>query len=171
MAFTQGQLITAVDLNSINGGVKYDYPTTSNNHTYYKPSEAGFYYHGSSGLILVYAVGNGWGSSPKMRLQKLINGSWTNVYEKANGGWGSTWGDTVYVQNTNSPGPGWYRTMFVTSKSGSSNWHNYYGQQDCLRGDYLVYWDDPQISGNRLSGESLTADILNSGRCGTMASL
>lgn len=167
MALIQGQLITATELNSVNSTVKIIFPTTSNDKTFYKPSEAGFFYHGSTGLIFWFNVGNGWFTSPSMTLQKLIGGTWTNVYSKSNSGWGSSWGDTVRMENTSNPGSGWYRIKFVTSKSGSSDWGYWPGQQDCVRGDYLVVWDNPESSGNRIPGISLTVEILNSGRCGT----
>ena len=64
-------------------------------------------------------------------------------------------------------GPGWYSGRTWVSRGYGTVWM-YWGQDDCWRGGKLVYWDVPTTSGNRITGERLTVDILNSGRVGVI---
>ena len=64
-------------------------------------------------------------------------------------------------------GPGWYSGRVWVNR-GWGDIDMYWAQDNCWKGGRLVYWDNPTTSGNRISGEKLTAVILNSGRVGVI---
>ena len=74
-------------------------------------------------------------------------------------------------------GAGWYRVVAQNTRYG--NWGDdgrceiacFPWQNDCVKGEYLVYYDNYDNSGNPIPGTLLTADVLNSGRVGTRAVL
>ena len=71
----------------------------------------------------------------------------------------------------NSLGPGWYRvwTAETANPMAKPNTGKFYSSQlNCQANKYLTLYDDPAVSGNRLIGSYITAELLNKGRGGTL---
>ena len=73
---------------------------------------------------------------------------------------------TYDFHSQNYGGAGWYRARASSSK-GAHSAAFHCGQNNCVQGNLLTYWDNPANSGNRMVGTPLTVANLNSGRAGT----
>ena len=173
MAFGHGDKITADALNQVNSGhvyINYSPSTSWWGETYDKK----WYSHREAGAPLVRDMEINMGSfgGVALRLARVDASnnviSWLineNLYNITG----------VYkTYSFNSLGPGWYRLWFdETSNPLSSHafkWKLYSSQTNCTKGKSLTLYDNPESSGNRLTGTYLTVDNLNSGRAGTINS-
>lgn len=163
MAFNVGDYITASKLNEVNGQV---YKTVKTVSWGWKPSYT-WYSHRESGALLCYIrIKCGMFGGAKVRVDKVdaSGNRLASVYSK-DFGW-----FTDDHANINSQGPGWYRlyTAEETQIDADYEWRMYSGQTNCQANKYLTLYDDPAVSGNRLIGSYITAELLNKGRGGTL---
>lgn len=168
MAFTQGQLITASELNSVNGGVSIS-GTMSDSADWIQDwvgNNGVFYSHRPAGTLLFSAYFRcGWFGGGQLRIVKWVNGGWNETVCARDFGWSTN--ETV---NVNSTGPGQYRVYSNTAfQFAPISYYIYCGQTDCARGKYLTYYDGFQSSINTLRGTSLSVSACNSQRMGTLS--
>ena len=169
MAFIQGQLITAGELNNVNGSVPYYYAEDLRNRTGasgYFPFEAGVFSHRTSASVVGYwRFTCGWWGGVSVYLQKHNGSGYATIATLYSGSFGiGSFDVSGYGYST---GPGWYRFYITYSGNPRAGIHS--GHNTCQFGDYLVWYDNPQNSGNRImDGTTLTASALNSGRVGTI---
>jgi len=173
MAIVQGDVITADILNTINTSVPFYYNENLENlanQEAYWPSSSGVYSHRSSGFpIGTFHFTCGWFGGATYWMQKLVSGGWVNINPSP------IWSDSVVFNTLDvygtaySSGPGFYRWHITWS--GNPRATIFCGKRDCVKGDYIVYFDDPASSGNRIPDTKVTASIVNSGRCGTVPTL
>ncbi len=161
MAFTQGQIITASELNSINSGACLTTTCPSYGATQTKT----WYSHRPSGALLCsLRIDCGWFGGVHLTVQKLdASGSVISTLYDAEHSWSSHLTVTV-----NSTGPGWYKMYTNAAWIDATTWYFYYGQTDCQKGNKLTLYQDPSQGGNRLAGTKLTVSNLNSGLAGTI---
>lgn len=169
MAWMQGDLITAAKLNSENTNIKNayscasDWGKTSVNSPYHFMHQTtgrimylrttGTSYWWAEGDAIVY-FRNAVGAVTEHRL-------WYEADTTSR-----TLEQTVYME-TFGHGPGWYSGRAWVNR-GYGYVDMYWAQDNCNIGEKLVCWDSPTNSGNRIVGGKITADILNSGRVGTI---
>lgn len=158
MAFTQGQLITAAELNNINYPLYIRYTHSGDKGWTYWPSTSGVYLRNKS-RQMYYSWSNGWFGGGEWNLQKLVNGSWSTLASKSYG-WSTN--SSGYVNNL---GEGWYRIYF--EGVGDKDFRLYWGHYPNTVGSLLRYYNDYNSSGYS-TGTVLTASLLNSGRVGTV---
>jgi len=161
MAFAQGQLITASELNNINYPLyaQMVHGGGSTGGWQYWPSTSGIYCRNKTNQLW-YRWFNGLFGGGDFQLQKLVSGSWT-VQVSRNFGWNSE--SEGFLGNY---GEGWYRLYYEGNAEITFrlHWANYPNTV----GSYLRYFNDYNSSGYDTSGTKLTAAILNSGRVGTI---
>lgn len=169
MAWSTGDLITAAKLNSENSGKFANYysydgwgstSVTSDWH-YIHQTTGRIMYLRSSGTAYWWSKGTAWfefrdASGTVSRINLWSNSGNVNKTREA----------TIYIESYGY-GPGWYRGYSYQNR-GRAEVNIYWGQDNCWPGGKLVYWDNPTNSGNRIPGQLLTADILNSGRVGVI---
>jgi len=170
LSWTTGDLITATKLNSDNSTYGRFSGTLSSGADNIQDSigNSGIIHsHRSNGSSLFTArLDCGWFGGGQLIVQKLINGSWSDIYNNTFG-WNTHTNVTV-----NSTGQGTYRIYSGTAwQFDAVPWTAWFGQNNCNAGDYLVQWDNKFSSLNRISGNLLTASLLNTGYIGTEASL
>jgi hypothetical protein len=168
MAFTQGQLITASGLNSVNGGVSLSggFPGGADWIQDYIGNSGIVYSHRPAGSLLFHIrLDCGWFGGGYLRVVKWVSGGWNETLASPNYSW-----NTHTDVNVNSTGPGQYRIYFDTAAQfDGTSWQIYCGQTDCTRGKYLTYYDGFQSSINTLRGTSLSVSACNSQRMGTLS--
>lgn len=159
MAFVQGQLITASELNAINSPLYIEYYHDGDVGWTYWPSSSGVYLRNAS-TQMYYNWYNGAFGGGEWHLQKLVNGSWV---DQASGdyGWYTNVSGTITAK-----GEGWYRIYY--EKFAQVTFRLYWSKYPNTVGSYLRYFNDYNSSGYDTSGTKLTAAILNSGRVGTI---
>lgn len=169
MAWATGELITASKLNSENTVKKTAYSaydgwgstsTTSAWHYIHKTTGRIMYLR-TTGTAYWWATGTAWFEFRNAAGVVSRVGLWSGA-DTTN----RTYERTIYIQSY-SYGPGWYRG-YAYANRGTAVVDVYWGQDNCWAGGKLVYWDNPTSSGNRIPGQLLTADILNSGRVGVI---
>lgn len=178
MPFTKGELITASKLNEVANGMGMVSSGTFSNDT----RTLGPFYFASTGYMTFWQERF---VAPPMFAE---SNSDLTIYKMENGGWRvvatdhlfSKWPDSSQSRTyhvTSYGGAGWYQLTATNSRSGT--WGDdakceiacFPWQNNCVRGDYLVYYDRYDNSGNPIPGTLLTAEILNTGRVGTRAVL
>ncbi len=172
MAFTQGQTITATELNSVNSGHVYANYSPSTGF-YGQTYDRKWYSHREAGALLTgdvrISIGAFGGVALRLARVDASNNviSWL-INENIVGG-------IVGASRTysiKSLGPGWYRLWFAETSNPMHNsafrWKLYVSQTDCTKGKKLTLYQDPSLGGNRLAGEKLTVAHLNSGLAGTI---
>lgn len=172
MAFTQGQLITAAGLISINSAWQTYYLKTGDGYGSASLTTPWFYVRSPSGFfcrIVLYT--GGWFPSCTGYLDRLSSadpdapaGGYTTVWSAKKTAFNDSW--TYDFHSQDYGGAGWYRARASSSK-GAHSAAFYCGQNNCVQGNLLTYWDNPANSGNRMVGTPLTVANLNSGRAGT----
>ena len=170
MSWTIGDLITATKLNSDNPTYGLLSGTLSSGADNIQDSigNSGIIYsHRANGSpLFTVRLDCGLFGGGQLIVQKLINGNWSTNYDTTFG-WNTHQDVTV-----NSTGPGSYHIYSGTAwQFDAAAWTVWFGQDDCNAGDYLVQWDNKFSSLNRISGNLLTASLLNTGYIGTEASL
>ena len=177
MPFTQGELITAVKLNIDNPAWRNYYLSVGDGYGSSTMTTPWFYVRFPTGRFChVGLYTGGWFPNVSGRLDKLISldpnapaGDYINVWYTNKDSFDGDWEYDFYAQNYG--GAGWYRVRAWGDKA-RHNASFYCGQNNCVQGDYLVYWDNPQNSGNRITdGTPLSVATLNSGRAGTLANM
>ena len=171
MAWTKGELITAVKLNAENKGknTRYycetDWTQTSVNAAYH-------YMHQTTGRIMYLSTSGGSPANSEAHaivyFRNAVGAVTThNLWYGANTT-NKTLERTVNME-TFGHGPGWYSgRVWVNMMGGKGTINMYWGQDNCVRGKRLVYWDSPTSNGNRIQGTKLTAAILNTGMVGVI---
>lgn len=156
MAFIQGQIITASELNNVN----YDkYIQYSGGSSYY-PSSSGIFLRNKTRQV-VYSAYEWQGNTVTIRLQKLIGSTWTSVYSYTLPG-NQSKTDTITGQ-----GEGWYR-MILVGVASFTYLRFYYAHYPNVQYSVLRYYDAPVGDGYATNYPIITADMLNSGRVGTI---
>ncbi|MFA7189044.1 MAG: hypothetical protein WC117_03035 [Sphaerochaetaceae bacterium] len=168
MAFSQGQLITAAELNNVNSGASKS-GTLASGADWLQDSignDGVFYTHRQSGALIFTATFKcGAFGGGKFRIKKWVDGAWNETVCSRDFGWNTN--TTVNVTGT---GPGAYRAYSETAFAFNAvPWSIYCGQTDCTRGKYLTYYDGFQSSINTLRGTSLSVSACNSQRVGTLS--
>ena len=165
MAFTQGQKITASELNNINA---MSYKTISTSSSGWQPDIRWYSHRPSGALLCTLRIDCGWFGGIKLRVAKTdASGNTITTVFSQDHGWSTHCTDTLY-----SVGPGWYRIWATEGSQIDSGkaWVIYAGQTDCTQGKKLTLYQDPYSGGNRLAGTRLTVSNLNSGLAGTINS-
>ena len=185
--FSKNDLITADKLNQVLTTPTWSCASVRGTNT------KEIYLH-SGGSIKYGVTGIGYASA-SITIYKKENSSW--VQKEVDSATGGTNGlgepsansksGTYYVNAIG--GDGLYKIVFYTDSYTytTSSWSgSAAGQQvtvssdaggavyavgNAIKGDYLVLYDNPTNSGNRLQGTMLTADLLNSGRVTTITKL
>lgn len=163
MAFSKGTLITATELNSVNSGA---YKTVTTQSSGWSPNYVWWSHRPNGALLVTFTINCGLFGGATMRVERLdAAGNVTNTLLSNTYGW-----NTHTTVNVNSIGPGRYRIRSTegTQIASGDTWYLYAGQTDCTRGHKLTLYDDPDNSGNRLAGTTITAALLNAGRGGTI---
>lgn len=163
MAFNVGDFITASKLNEVNAQAYKTFTTEAwgwgCDRKWYSQREAG-------AVLCHISVKCGWFGGAKVRVDRVdaSGNKIASVFSK-DYGW-----STNESEDIKSQGPGWYRlyTEGETQIDADHEWRMYSGQTNCLANKYLTLYDDPSVSGNRLLGSYLTAELLNKGRGGTL---
>ncbi len=168
MAFTQGQLITADELNNVNDRASrsISFPTAADWIQDYIGNGGKFYSHRKSGTaIFRMRLDCGWFGGGNILVEKLdASGNVIATLLRSNYGW-----STHTTVTVNSTGPGWYRARSDTAfQFDATTIYLWEFQNDCTPGKQLTYYDNPATSGNRITGTPLTVSVLNSGRAGTI---
>lgn len=170
MAFNIGDYITAKGINDINKAHiwnsynKTDFWGWNLDYRWYSHRKAGeplakVRIHGSNlgGIAYRFAKVDAANNVLQWIINKNYEGFWTGGFDEK--------------LNINSLGPGWYRvwTAETANPSSKPNTGEFYSSQiDCQANKYLTLYDDPAVSGNRLIGSYITAELLNKGRGGTL---
>ena len=161
MAFTKGNLITASGLNTINQNLYVEKYHSGGSTGGWKtwPSSAGIYCRNTS-KQLYYDWYNGVFGGGEWKLEKLVNGSWVT---QASGdyGWNTDKSGTI-----TGKGEGWYRVRY--EGNAEIRFRLYWAHYPNVKGSFLRYYNSYSSSGYT-NNTVLTASILNSGRCGTIA--
>lgn len=163
MSFSKGISITASELNNTNSA-HFDTLTTQGNG--WTPSRV-WYSHCSSGSPLVtLTIHCGILGGATMRVERLdASGNVIDTLLSKTYGWNTSTTETV-----NSKGEGWYRIRSTegTQIDSGDTWYLYAGKTDCTKGHKLTLYENPYNGGNRLTGQLITAELLNAGRGGTI---
>lgn len=169
--FIQGEHITASKMNEINATPfkVVNFPDAANHIQDYIGNDGIWYSHVPSGGVLfnIPSLWNGWFGGGRLVVQKLDNNMSvvSTLFDKTYG-WNTNTSITI-----NSIGAGWYRAYSADNwEFGACTINLYAWQTDCIKGNKLTMYDEPQTSGNRLTGDFLTHEMLNSGRGGTINS-
>lgn len=162
MAFVKEQLITATGLNSTNADLFNGKAYSGTQDWTYWPNTTGYYVR-NLGRQFYWSWSNGIFAGGNFYLQKLINGTWTNVLSRSYG-WNANASGNVTDQ-----GEGWFRVYF--EGTANKTFHIYWAPYPCIKGDYLRYTGGYSSSTHIAGGTTLTAAILNSGRVGTVPTL
>lgn len=169
MAWTKGDLITASKLNAENTGKNTQYNCESPNGKT-SVNAAYHYMHQTTGRIMyLRTTGTAywWAEGDAIVYFRNAVGAITEHRLWYEADTTSRTLERTVNMETFGHGPGWYSGRVWVSR-GYGTINMYWGQDDCLRGKKLVYWDSPTSSGNRIQGTKLTADILNTGRVGVI---
>ena len=165
MAFTLGQHLTASEFVSINTDYSISYSKTltggPSNIGYNSPQ---YYCHGTTGNIARGWCSYGAFGGAEMYLYKLENGSWVKKAEIGKGSniFGGSWDKTL----SNSWGEGFFRLQGTGSVNVKVNGTIWPAQKNINIGQKLTIYDAFETSGNRLTGERITVELLNEGRGG-----
>ena len=159
MSFTQGQLITASELNTVNMAQYLRYYVDSNVGWSYWPSSAGIYVRNKTKQFY-FSWYNGLFGGGDYYLQKKIDGVWTDLWHQ-HFGW-----NTNTSGSYTTGGEGWYRVYF--QGAARKEFILYWAHHPNIVGSFLRYYDDYNGSGYTPE-QLLTATALNSGRVGTIA--
>ena len=165
MAFTQGQKITASELNNINS---MSFKTISSVSGGWYPDIRWYSHRPSGALLCSIRIDCGWFGGLYLHVARTdASGNTTNSIYNYEHSW-----STHTTVTCNSVGPGWYRIWSSTKAQIDSGkaWVIYAGQTDCTQGKKLTLYQDPYGGGNRLAGTRLTVSNLNSGLAGTINS-
>lgn len=166
MSFTKNEsYITAAELNAINANARHETQCP----TFGKSQLFQWYSHRPAGALLCsLRIDCGWFAGVHIYLYRIdpATGNVLSTLYDANHGW-----MTHFTLNINSQGPGYYKLTTSEAYIDEKTWYFYWGQTGCAKGEYLTLYDDPAVSGNRLIGSYLTADLLNAGRGGTIPKL
>lgn len=179
--FEKGEYITAEKLNAINREKAF-YPDS-------KYGATSLYMH-HDGFIKWWAVG--WGAqTAKVEIYRLVEGKYVTVFSReVRGDYEFGGGEpinsaeegTVFINALGGEGyymmQGWYMEVtesYITDEGHMSDYRGItygyleaYPFADAIKGEYLVQFDLADRSGNRIKGNQLTAEILNSGTVGTI---
>lgn len=166
MAITQGGLIYASDINSVNGNPSYS-GTLSSGADWIQDSIGNngiVYSHRASGQLLFYAPFKcGIFGGGKFRIKKWVNGGWNETVYSRDFGW-----NTNTTVSVNSTGPGAYRIYSDTAFAFNAiPWKVYCGQNTCTKGKPIVCWDDFKSSLNKVNtGVKITVSYANAQKLG-----
>lgn len=163
MAFSKGTLITASELNSVNSSHFDTMTTVSGGWT---PSRTWYSHRPAGALLVTFTINCGVFGGATMRVERLdASGNVIDTLLATTYGW-----NTHTTVNVNSKGAGWYRirSTEATQIDGGNNWYLYAGQTDCTKGHKLTMYENFYNGGNRLTGQLITAELLNAGRGGTI---
>lgn len=174
MAWIKGEQITATKLNSENAAKVADYGCWSGGEPGWASVYSAWRYtHNQTGKIMrLYISGTAyWFAKGTGNLYfRNSSGDVTthNIWDKV----GITNSSRTKIINVEDygHGVGFYRG-YVTVDEGGGDVNSYWGQSDCVQGDYLVHWENPTSGGNRIQGTPLTVAILDSGLVGTVHTL
>lgn len=162
----QGDIIYAADLQTLNSAVSYSGTLAdSANHIQDSIGNDGYVYsHRPSGSVLfTVKLKNGLFGGGTLKVDRLVNGSWTNIYSHQFG-----WSTDTTV-SISSQGAGEYHIYSSDNwQFAAAPWTIYCGQSDAAQGKYLTVWDDFKTSLNSLQGTSITAALCNAQRVGTL---
>lgn len=163
MAFTQGQVITASELNSINAKA---YKTITTQAWGWQPDYKWYSHRPSGALLCSLSIASSWFGGIAIRIAR-VDASNNVINWLHNSDVRGIFSTTLTY---NSVGPGWYR-IWATEGShinSGSSWVMHAYQTDCTKGNKLTLYQDPMSGGNRLAGTKLTVSNLNSGLAGTI---
>ncbi|NCB72879.1 MAG: hypothetical protein EOM45_14000 [Clostridia bacterium] len=168
MAFTQGQLITAAELNNVNNSWQTYTQKWGDGYGDHSGVSPWFYVRSTTGLFgRIYLATGGWWPRVRGYLNKKDSETGASYRVWSVGDLTSFNKSWTYDFHAQDYGPGWYQLGGSGSKSHHTVWF-WCGQKDCQPGKLLTYWDNPQNSSNRIPGTSLTTGVLNSGLAGTI---
>lgn len=157
----KGEYITAAYLNGKLGRLEKKTDSTG-----WQPDFRWYSHRAAGSLLCELEINCGWFGGICLRVAKTdAAGNTLNMILSEDHGWSTHVTDTCY-----SLGPGWYRVWATEGSQidGKDNWYLYYNQDNCQKGGYLTLYDNPESSGNRLTGTFLTLQNLWSGRAGTI---
>ena len=159
MSFAQGNLITAIGLDSVNYGMKAVKAGSINTGYTYWPSSAGIYCRNKA-MQFTWAWDNGIFAGGHLTLQKKEGSVWVDRFVRSYG-----WNTHVTGDHTTG-GEGWYRVYY--EGKATINFSLYWGHYPNVKGSYLKYFNDYNGSGDT-PGQLLTVAAVNCGRVGTIS--
>ena len=137
MAFVQGQVITASELNNVNAK---SYKTVTTSSSGWQPDIRWYSHRPSGALLCTLRIDCGWFGGIRLRVARTdASGNTITTLFSQDHGWSTHCTDTLY-----SVGPGWYRVWATEGSqidSGKS-WVLYAGQTDCMKGKPLTWYQD-----------------------------
>ena len=150
MSISQGSVIYASDINSVNGNASYS-GTLAKGADWIQDSIGNngvVYSHRASGELLFYgSFSCGIFGGGNFRVKKWVNSGWNETVCSRNFGWNTN--ETVRVYST---GPGAYRIYSDTAFAFYAiPWSVYCGQINCTKGKKIVCWDDFKTSLNKVN--------------------
>lgn len=177
MAFTQGQTITATELNNTNGSISKSWSWGHAGWSWVTQTVYFYVTKPSGGTLTVCSNSTSWGNQKKITIRRLENGTWVqkNYSDTASGTKTISWP---------SYGPGAYQYS-INHHNNTPSLTIYPCTTNCVKGELLTCISDwptgPSSGGNhtestvkamslRARGTLLTTDLLNHGAVYTTAS-